>query len=44
MSTKTLLNPFFGQYGGMFVPQILIPALLQLEKAFVDYKDDPEFR
>lgn len=44
MSTKTILNPFFGEYGGMFVPQILVPALLQLEKAFVDLKDDPEFR
>ena len=29
----TLLNPFFGEFGGMYVPQILIPALLQLEKA-----------
>lgn len=27
----------------MYVPQILIPALLQLEKAFVDAKDDPAF-
>ena len=27
----TLLNPFFGEFGGMYVPQILIPALLQLE-------------
>ena len=34
----TLLNPFFGEFGGMYVPQILIPALLQLEKAFVDVK------
>ena len=39
----TLLNPFFGEFGGMYVPQILIPALLQLEKAFVDAKDDPAF-
>jgi len=35
------LNPFFGQYGGMYVGEILIPALLQLEKAFVEAKDDP---
>ena len=28
----TLLNPFFGEFGGMYVPQILIPALLQLKK------------
>ena len=44
MSTETLLNPFFGEYGGMYVPQILVPALLQLEKAFVQYKDDPVFK
>src|SRR5574344_1116854 len=43
MSTETILNPFFGQYGGMFVPQILVPALDQLEKAFVDARNDPAF-
>lgn len=44
MSNKPILNPFFGEYGGMYVPQLLVPALLQLEKAFVECKDDPEFR
>lgn len=39
-----LLNPYFGQYGGQFVPEILIPALDQLEKAFVDSRSDPAFR
>lgn len=39
----SLLNPFFGDFGGMYVPQILMPALLQLEKAFVDSQLDPEF-
>ena len=39
----TQLNPFFGEFGGMYVPQILVPALLQLEKAFVDAQADPEF-
>lgn len=39
----TLLNPYFGEYGGLFVPQILVPALLQLEKAFVDAMEDPQF-
>ncbi|WP_445397574.1 tryptophan synthase subunit beta [Zobellella sp. An-6] len=39
----TLLNPFFGEFGGMYVPQILMPALLQLEQAFVDAQQDPEF-
>lgn len=40
----TLLNPYFGEYGGMFVPQILMPALKQLEQAFVDAQKDPEFQ
>ena len=22
----TLLNPYFGEFGGMYVPQILMPA------------------
>ena len=39
----TLLNPFFGEFGGMYVPQILVPALLQLEKAFLDAQADPTF-
>ncbi|WP_214000852.1 tryptophan synthase subunit beta [Arsukibacterium sp.] len=37
------LNPYFGQYGGMFVPQLLVPALKQLEQAFVDALQDPAF-
>lgn len=41
---RTLLNPRFGEYGGMYVPQILIPALLQLEDAFVSARQDPAFQ
>ncbi|HSG51142.1 MAG TPA: pyridoxal-phosphate dependent enzyme, partial [Rheinheimera sp.] len=37
------LNPYFGQYGGMFVPQLLVPALKQLEQAYVDAIADPAF-
>lgn len=40
----TLLDPWFGEFGGMYVPQILMPALLQLEKAFVNAQQDPEFQ
>ena len=40
----TLLDPFFGPYGGMYVPQILMPALKQLEKAFVEAQQDPSFQ
>lgn len=38
------LNPFFGRFGGQFVPEALMPALDQLETAFVEAKDDPAFR
>lgn len=38
------LNAWFGEYGGQFVPQILIPALNQLEEAFVEARNDPEFQ
>ncbi|SUG47554.1 tryptophan synthase beta chain [Salmonella enterica subsp. arizonae] len=39
----TLLNPYFGEFGGMYVPQILMPALSRLEEAFVSAQKDPEF-
>ncbi|WP_028862208.1 tryptophan synthase subunit beta [Psychromonas aquimarina] len=38
------LNPYFGQFGGMYVPQILVPALKQLEDEFLKAQSDPEFR
>ena len=38
-----LLNPFFGRFGGQYVPELLIPALDQLERAFVEAREDPEF-
>ena len=44
MSNKTLLDPYFGEFGGMFVPEILVPVLQQLEQAFVDAQNDPEFQ
>ena len=37
------LDTKFGEYGGMYVPELLIPALDQLELAFLEAKDDPEF-
>ncbi|ANZ22492.1 tryptophan synthase subunit beta [Buchnera aphidicola (Diuraphis noxia)] len=39
----TLLNPYFGKFGGMYVPQILMPALLELEKNFVEAQKDINF-
>ena len=43
-SRETLLPAYFGEFGGQFVPESLIPALDQLEQAFVDAQNDPSFR
>jgi len=37
------LDAYFGEYGGQFVPQILVPALEQLEQEFIAAQEDPEF-
>lgn len=34
----------FGQYGGRFVPETVMPALLELEKKYVELKDDVGFQ
>ena len=38
------LDPYFGEFGGAFVPQTLMPALQQLEQAYIDAAADPEFQ
>jgi len=35
---------YYGNYGGKFVPEILIPAIQELEEEFRKAKDDPEFQ
>ena len=42
--TKRSLPAYFGDYGGMFVPELLVPALKQLEQAFIDAQEDPDFQ
>lgn len=39
-----LLNPYFGEFGGQYVPQILMPSLKQLEEAFISAQRDTEFQ
>jgi tryptophan synthase beta chain len=34
----------FGKYGGVFVPETLMPAIDQLEKSYDEYKNDSEFK
>ncbi|PKR54594.1 tryptophan synthase subunit beta [Thalassospira marina] len=52
-SAPTSLNSFrsmpdpdghFGQFGGRFVAETLMPLILELEQAYKDAKEDPEFR
>lgn len=40
----TILNPFFGKYGGQYVPEVLVPALNELEEAFIESRNDPSFK
>jgi len=40
----TLLPAKFGPYGGQFVPETLMPALTELEAAFVASREDKEFQ
>ena len=40
---KTLLPAYYGEFGGQFVPESLMPALDQLERAFVEAFENEEF-
>ncbi|MBP1968481.1 tryptophan synthase beta chain [Virgibacillus natechei] len=33
----------YGDFGGRFVPELLMPAVIELEKAYDEAKNDPEF-
>lgn len=35
---------YYGEYGGRFVPETIIPALDELEEAYVEAMADPEFQ
>lgn len=34
----------FGQFGGKYVPETLMPALTELEAAYQQYRNDPDFQ
>lgn len=36
-------GPYWGQFGGRYVPEALITALDELQRVYDDAKDDPEF-
>ena len=33
----------FGVHGGQYIPETLMNAVIELEEAYLHYKDDPEF-
>ncbi|MDR0328380.1 MAG: pyridoxal-phosphate dependent enzyme, partial [Planctomycetaceae bacterium] len=37
-------NGRFGKYGGQYIPETLMNAVQELEKAYLHYKNDPEFQ
>ncbi|WP_459837258.1 tryptophan synthase subunit beta [Halanaerobaculum tunisiense] len=37
-------NGKFGEFGGKYVPELLIPAIEELEETYEELKDDPEFQ
>lgn len=39
----TKLDRYFGDFGGMYVPELLVPALLELEEAFVSAINSEDF-
>jgi tryptophan synthase beta chain len=43
-NSEMRMNGRFGLFGGCFVPEILVPALEELEAAFLDAEGDPVFR
>ena len=38
------LNTRFGQYGGVYAPESLVPILTQVEQGFIDIKQDKAFQ
>ena len=37
-------NMYYGEFGGQYVPDMIRPALDTVAAAYLQYKDDPEFR
>jgi tryptophan synthase beta chain len=42
--TLTSVEHRFGPYGGQYVPETLMPALAELERAWIEARADPAFR
>jgi len=38
------MDRYFGRFGGMYAPETLMPALLEIEKEFVRLIEDENFK
>lgn len=43
LDKKQTLPAYFGEFGGMFVGELLVPALEQLEQAYIESQQDQSF-
>src|SRR5215208_3616693 len=44
MKNNYPLSGRFGKYGGKYIPETLVPAILELETAYQKYKNDEDFQ
>ncbi len=44
MKLKYPKNGKFGEFGGRFIPETLVPAVEELEQAYLKFKDDNDFK
>ena len=44
MSNSPLSKGRFGVHGGQYIPETLMPAVIELEEAYNRFKDDPQFK
>jgi tryptophan synthase beta chain len=44
MKTKFPKDGRFGQFGGKYIPETLVPTIEELEERYLRYKDDPSFK
>ena len=44
MHTVSERPGYYGEFGGQFIPEILRPAIVELDQAYTKLKDDTNFQ
>jgi len=44
VAAETVLSPRFGEFGGRYIPETLVGAHEELERAYLEARNDPEFQ